>query len=149
MVVKIDLEGKQNEENPDFKKIKVSDDVHDGTIKDIVLLEGTNFDTGAKEPKIVLNVEIAEGVVSRWDSPKVTKGVGTYSPSNLYVTLEKAGLLEDFKQYAETIKSEEQLTTYFNEKLSGKKVKILTKTVQPKDKEKEPYSKIEKVISIE
>lgn len=151
MVVVMNLDGKQMGES-DFKKILVSDDVHEGTIKDFVVLDGQDLDTGAIVKKIVLNVELPEGTVSSWMNTKITKAQGNFSSSNLYVLLEKAKLLEDIAQYQDSIvkseESEQRLTTYLNEKLGKKKIKVLTKTVKPKT-EGDPYSKIDKVISIE
>ena len=149
MGISINLDGKPKGDGENsFQKVHVSDDVHEGTIKELVVMPAKDFDSGADVKKIVLNVALPEGVVSSWNTPKVTKGSGTYSSSNLYTVLEKAKLIEDFKQFTETIVSEEQLALYFNEKLKGKKIKVLTKTVKPKDGS-EPYSKIDKIISID
>jgi len=154
MVVSINLDGKPigNDGVNTFQKIHVADDVHEGTIEGFVVLDGKDFESGAEVKKIVLNVALANGLVSSWNSPKVTKGSGTYSSSNLYTILDKAKLIEDLAKFKDSIMTgenqEDRLAGYLNEKLKGKKTKVLTKTVKPKDGS-EPYSKIDKIISIE
>jgi len=145
----INLDGKAPE-NTEFKKIKVSEDVHEGVVEDIQLKEGVDFDTGEKVPKLILNVRLSEGLISKWFSPKVSKGSGRYSSSEGYVLCEKAGLLDQLRSVADQFKDgaegQEQLAKFFNQFLKGKNVKVLTKTITPKDGG-EPYSKIDKVVS--
>jgi len=152
MSVDVNLDGKAKEGTTEIKQILVAEDVHEGTIKDVVVIEGANFDSGAPEKKIVQNIELADGIVSKWSSPKITKGSGTYSSSNLFVLLEKANLLADFASYVDNItqseNQEERLATYLNGKLAGKKCKVLTKTVTKKDGSGK-YSKVDKYVSIE
>ncbi len=148
MTVSINLDGKPKEGGESvFERIHVNDDVHDGKFKEVIVVDGVNFDSGNPEKKIVVNVELQEGIVSAWYTPKVTKGSGTYSSSNLYILLEKSNLLEDFKPFSETITTEEQLGNWFSEKLSGKGVKVLTKSITSK-KDGVVYSKIDKIISL-
>ena len=142
------LDGKAPE-GTEFPKCNVPEEVHKGVVKDVVLLPAKDFKTGADCNKVVLNVDLEAGPVSKWMTPKVSKGSGTYSNSALYDVISKAGLLEDIAQYTDSMKTEEQLALYLNEKLSGKAVDVLTKTVKPKDETKETYSKIEKVIKFE
>ena len=142
------LDGKAPE-GTEFPKCNVSEEVHEGIVNNVVLLPAKDFKTGADCNKIVLNVDLEAGPVSKWMTPKVSKGSGTYSNSALYDVVSKAGLLEDIAQYQDSIASEERLATYLDEKLKGKKVQVLTKTVKPKDESKESYSKIEKVVKFE
>jgi hypothetical protein len=147
----INLDGKAPESS-EYKKIKVSEDIHEGVVEDIKLAEGIDFDTGEKVPKLILNVRLSEGLISKWFSPKVSKGSGRYSSSEGYVILEKAGLLNTLKEVASQFKEGkegmEQLGKFFNQYLKGKKVKILTKTIVPKGGTvDEAYSKIDKIVA--
>lgn len=149
--VLINLDGKAKGDGESIKLCLISEDVHDGTIEEVVNLKGSNFDSGAEEEKIVINVKPNgfEGIISKWCSTKITKGSGTYSSSTLYVIAEKAKLLDQIKDQQENLTTAEMLAKFFNEKLKGKKCKVLTKTVTSKADATKKYSKIDKFISFE
>ncbi|MDP2671975.1 MAG: hypothetical protein Q8O68_00510 [Candidatus Daviesbacteria bacterium] len=60
-----------------------------------------------------------------------------YSDSKLYTLLLKAGLLEECKTFFDGIKddadNEKKVVDWLKEKLMGKSVKVMAKTIQPKD----------------
>ena len=97
--------------------------------------------------KIVMDVKVGEHNLSAWYNPKVTKAKGTYRASELYKLLEVSKLLDKFKEFAISIKTEEQMVLFLEQYLKGKTLMFVPATFISKSDGKE-YSGINEILEV-
>lgn len=140
----MNLDGK----SPEYEKVYVPVDSYEAEIVGISdPFETKGYDSNKIVMKRRMEVRIGKKTVPMFMTDKVTKGSGSYSNSKLYDLLEKLGLLDEVKKNKEKLENSDVFTVWFNDKMGGKKVKVLTKTVNKMDKERR-YSVVDDIIKV-
>lgn len=123
-----------------------------------IFLQKNPFNNNEEEPKLAVQLEIPsvqqEGKAVQFAyfmKAKIAHSAKKdgYSDSKLYSLLEKAELLDECKTFWATVKDQPlrdaELTRWLREKLLGREVKVLIKTVLPKDGS-EKYSMVGELL---
>lgn len=145
--VEINFDGSAKEE---VKKYLLPDDAYEAEFILSEAFEAKEYDSEKKIPRIVFSFKILnwkeEAVLPMFANPKITKGSGTYSNSKLYDLLEASALLGEAKNSQENLKNVGSLVSWFNEKLKGRKVKIISKTANKNKPKEHQYSVVDKLV---
>jgi len=144
----------------------IAEDVYEGAIAGIRLIEAKAYDSTDMEFNLVYDVVLPEVAWTKtnddgsteetkganlalWVKPKITKGSGTFSNSKLFDLLEKGKLLEiakaETEKFSDEIKGLDNLLEFLIKNFEGRKGKFIVKT-RNKGKDN-AYSSIKEVVN--